>query len=162
MEACWVWLLPMLFLFLFGPPRFKPSLSLFLFIIKREFKNRESYRYIEAVQFRGLRDVRSFERIYTENIFYCVLRQGMVRDDGSLICRRCFLVEHGSSRDGSRFRRIFVDDMERNTSKKNRANSERRDAVSRSVQGDPLLFLPSVATWLALRGHSSRVHLFRG
>lgn len=159
MEACWVWLLPMLFLFLFGPPRFKPSLSLFLFIIKREFKNRESYRYIEAVQFRGLRDVRSFKRIYTENIFYCVLRQGTVMEawfvanvfSSSTFLERRFKISMN-----------FRTTIWKETRKKNRANSERRDAVSRSVQGDPLLFLPSVATWLALRGHSSRVHLFRG
>lgn len=57
-----------------------------------------------------------------------------------------------SSRDGSRFRRIFVDDMERNTSKKNRANSERRDAVSRSVQGDPIAVSPERSDLACIKG----------
>lgn len=147
----WVWLLPMLFLFLFGPRRFKPFLSLSFLFTKREFKNKGVSLYRGSAVFRiKSRDVRSLKRIYTE---YFLLRVATRDDEGRW--NGLWL------KISTNFRTTTIDDMERDTWK-NRAN--------RTVKGETR-FLPacreirwcsSVATWLALRGHSSRVHLFRG
>ena len=146
----WVWLLPMLFLFLFGPRRFKPFLSLSFLFTKREFKNKGVSLYRgSAVSRIKSRDVRSLKRIYTEYFLTASCDKG-----------RWGTVEVWL-KISTNFRTTTIDDMERDTWK-NRAN--------RTVKGETR-FLPacreirwcsSVATWLALRGHSSRVHLFRG
>lgn len=76
----------MLFLFLFGPRRFKPFLSLSPFCLQNGNSKIKAYRYIEAAQFPGLsREMFALSREFTRNISYCELRQGTMRDGGSLI-----------------------------------------------------------------------------